>query len=104
MGEFNSDDHYICGQESLRRNGVALIVNKIFQNAVLWASLKNNRMILIPFQDRSFNISVIQVYASTTDAKEAEVDQFCKYLQHFLELTPKNLCDVLFITEISIQK
>ena len=88
MGQFNSDDHYICGQESLRRNGVALIVNKRFQNAVLWGSLKNNRMILVPFQDRPFNILVIQVYAPTTDAKEAEVDQFCKYLQH-LELTPK---------------
>ena len=89
MGEFNSDDHYICGQESLRRNGVTLIVNKRFPNAVLRGSLKNNRMILVPFQDRPFNILVIQVYAPTTDAKEAEVDQFCKYLQHFLELTPK---------------
>ena len=95
MGQFNSDDHYICGQESLRRNGVALIVNKRFQNAVLWGSLKNNRMILVPFQDRPFNISVIQVYAPTTDAKEAEVDWFYKDLQDLLGLTPNK--DVLCI-------
>ena len=89
MGEFNSDDHYICGQESLRRNGVTLIVNKRFPNAVLRGSLKNNRMILVPFQDRPFNILVIQVYAPTTDAKEAEVDQFYEDLQDLLELTEK---------------
>ena len=78
MGEFNSDDHYIhyCGQESLRRNGVALIVNKRVQNAVFGCSLKNDRMISVHFQGKPFNITVIQVYASTTNAKEAEVDQF----------------------------
>ena len=78
MGEFNSDDHYIyyCGQESLRRNGVAIRVNKRVQNAVLGCNLKNDRTIAIPFQDKLLNIAVIQLYAPTTDAKEAEVDQF----------------------------
>ena len=78
MGKFNSDDHYIyyCGQESLRRNGVALIVNKRDQNAVLGCNLKNNRMTLVCFQGKPFNIMVIQVYAPTTDAEEAEVDWF----------------------------
>ena len=73
MGKFNSDDHYIyyCGQESLRRNGLVLIVNKRVQNAVLGCNLKNNRMISVHFQGKPFNITVIQVYASTTDA-EAE--------------------------------
>ena len=77
MGEFNSDDHYVfyCRQESLRRNGVALIVNKRVRNAVLGCNLKNNRMILVPFQGKPFNIIVIKVYAPTTDVKEAEVDQ-----------------------------
>ena len=77
MGEFNSDDYYIyyCGQESLRRNGVALKVNKRVWNAVLGCNLKNDRMILVRFQGKQFNIIVIQVYASTTDA-EAEIDQF----------------------------
>ena len=91
MGEFNSDDHYIyyCGQESLRRNGVAIIVNKRVQNAVLGCTLKNNRRMLVHFQGKSFNITVIQVYALTTNAKEAEVDQFYKDLQNLLELTPK---------------
>ena len=77
-GELNSDDQYIynCGQESLRRNGVAFIVNKRAQNAVLGCNLKNNRMILVHFQGKPFNITVIQVYAPTIDAEEAEVEQF----------------------------
>ena len=76
MGEFNSDDHFIyyCGQESLRRNGVAIIVNKRVQNAVLRCSLKNNRMISVCFQGKPFNITVIQVYALTSNAEEAEVE------------------------------
>ena len=76
IGEFNSDDHYIyyCGQESLRRNGVAIIVNKRAQNAVLGCSLKNNRMISVYFQGKPFNIMVIQVYAPTSNAEEAEVE------------------------------
>ena len=75
MGEFNSDDHYIyyCGQESLRRNGVAVIVNKRVQNAVLGCSLKNDRMISVQFQGKPFNITVIQVYALTNNTEEAEV-------------------------------
>ena len=78
MGEFNSDDHYIyyCGQESLRRNGVALIVNKRVQNAVLGFNLKNDRMISAHFQGKSFNITVIQAYAPTINAEEAEVEWF----------------------------
>ena len=78
MGEFNSDEHYIyyCGQESLRRNGVALIVNKRVQNAVLGYSLKNDRMISVRFQGKPFNITVIWVYALTSNAEEAEVEQF----------------------------
>ena len=90
MGEFNLDDHYIyyCGQESLRRNGVALIVNKKVQNAILGYSLKNDRMILVHFQGKPFNIIIIQVYAPTTNAKEAEVKWFCECLQGLLELTP----------------
>ena len=78
MGEFNSDDHYIyyCGQESLRRNGVAIIVNKRVQNAVLGCSLKNNRMISVRIQGKPFNITVIQGYAVSTNAEEAEVEQF----------------------------
>ena len=97
MGEFNSDDHYIyyCRQESLRRNGVALIVNKRVQNAVLGCSLKNNRMISVHFQVKPFSITVIQVYAPTTNAEEAEVQWLYEYLQDLLELTPKK--DVLFI-------
>ena len=84
MGEFNSDDHYICycGQESLRRNGVAIIVHKRVQNAVLGRNLKYNRMISVRFQGKPFNITVIQVYAPTTNAKEAEVYWFCEDLQH----------------------
>ena len=97
MDEFNSDDYYIycCGQESLRRNGVALIVNKRVQNAVLGCSLKNDRMISVHFQGKLFNITVIQVYAPTIDAEEAEVDQFYEDLEELLELTPKK--DGLFI-------
>ena len=90
MGEFNSDDHYIyhCGQESLRRNGVAIIVNKRVQNAVLGCNLKNNKMISVCFQGKPFIITVIQVYAPYSNAEEAEVEQFYKDLQDLLELTP----------------
>ena len=97
MGEWNSDDHYIYyyGQESLRRNGVAIIVNKRLRNAVLGCSLKNDRMISVRFQGKPFNITVIQVYAPTRNAEEAEVEQFYEDLQDLLELTPKK--DVLFI-------
>ena len=97
MGEFNSDDHYIyyCGQESLRRSGVALIVNKRVPNAVLGCSLKNDRMASVHFQGKPFNITVIQVYAPTSNAEEAEVDQFYEDLEELPELTPKK--DVLFI-------
>ena len=78
MGEFNSDDHYIyyCGQESLRRNGVTIIVKKRVQNAVLGCNLKNDRMISLRFQDKPFSITVIQVYAPTSNAEEAEVEWF----------------------------
>ena len=89
MGKFNSDDHYIyyCGQESLRRNGVALIVNTRLWNVVLGCNLKNDRMISVCFQGKPFNITVIQVYAPTTKAEEAEVEQFYEDLQDLLELT-----------------
>ena len=78
MGEFNSDDHYIyyCGQESFRRNGVAIMVHKRVQNAVLECNLKNDRMISVHFQDKPFNITVMQVYAPTSNAEEAEVKWF----------------------------
>ena len=94
MGEFNSDDHYIyyCGQESLRRNVVAIIVNKRVQNAVLGCNLKNDRMISVHFQGKSFNITVIQAYASTSNAEEAEIEWFYEDLQDLLELTPKKRC------------
>ena len=94
MGEFNSDDHYIyyCGQESLRRNRVAIIVNKRIQNAVLGCNLKNDRMISVCFQGKPFSITVFQVYASTTNGKEAEIEQFYEDLQDLLELTPKKRC------------
>ena len=87
MGEFNSDDRYIyyCGQESLKRNGVAITVNKRVQNAVLGCNLKNYRMISFHFQGKPFNISLIQIYASTNNAEEAEVEQFYEDLQDFLE-------------------
>ena len=97
MGEFNSDDHYIyyCGQESLRRNGVAIMVNKRVQNTVLGCNLKNYRMISVHFQGKPFNITVTQVYAPTNNAEEAEVEWFYDDLQDLLELTPQK--DVLFI-------
>ena len=92
MGEFNSDDHYIYywWQESLRRSGVVLIVNKRLQNAVLGCNLKNQRMISVHFQGKPFNTTVIQVYAPTTNYEDAEVKQFYEGLQDLLELTPKN--------------
>ena len=96
MGEFNSDDHYIyySGQESLRRNRVAIIVKRV-RNAVLGCNLKNDRMISVRFQGKPFNVTVIQVYAPTSNAEEAEVEWFYEDLQDLLELTPKK--DVLFI-------
>ena len=97
MGEFISDNHYIyyCGQESLIRNGIAIIVNKRVWNAVLGCNLKNDRMISVHFQGKPFNIIVIQVYAPTSNAEETKVERFCEDLQDLLELTPKK--DVLFI-------
>ena len=91
MGEFNSDDHYIYyrGQESLRRNGAAIMVNKRVQNAVLGCNLKNDRINSVPFQGKAFNITVIQAYAPTSNAEEAEVVRFCEDLQDLLELTLK---------------
>ena len=88
MGEFNSDDHciYYCGQEFLRRNGVAIIVNKRVQNAVLGCNLKNDGMIFVCFQGKSFNITVIQVYALTSNTEETEVLWFFEDLQDLLEL------------------
>ena len=97
MGGFNSDDHYIyyCGQESLRRNGVAIVVNKRVQNAVLGCNLKNDRMISVLFQGKPFNILVIQAYAPTSNPEEAQVEWLYEDLQDLSELTPKK--DVLFI-------
>ena len=97
MSEFNSDDHYIyyCGQESLRRNGVALIVNKRVQNAVLGCNLKNDRMISVCFQGKPFSVTVIQVYATTSDIEKADTERFYEDLKDLLELTPPK--DVLFI-------
>ena len=94
MGVFNSDDHYIyyCGQESLRRNGVAIMVNKRVQNAVLGCNLKNDTMISVHLQGKPFNIMVTQAYAPTSNAEEAEVERFYEDLQDFLELTPKKRC------------
>ena len=82
MGKFNSDDHYIynCGQESLRRSGVVLLVDRRVRNAVLECSLKNDRMISVQFQGKPFNITVIQVYALTSNTEEAEVEWFCEDL------------------------
>ena len=99
MGELNSDDHYFynCGQESFRRNVVAIIVNKRAQNAILGCNLKNDRMMSVCFQGKPFNITVIQVYALTNNAEEAEVERFYEDLQDLLELTPKK--DVLFIIQ-----
>jgi len=97
MGEFKLDDHciYYCGQESLRRNGVTIIVNKRVQNAELGCNLKNERRISVHFQGKPFNTTIIQVYAPTSNAEEAEVERFDEDLQDLLELTPKK--DVLFI-------
>ena len=97
MGEFNSDDHYIyyCGQESLRRNGVATIVNKRVQNAVLGCNLKNDRIISVRFQGKPFNITVIQAYALISNVEETEVEQLYEDLQDLLELTPQKY--ILFI-------
>ena len=97
MGEFNSDDHYIyyCGQESLRRNGVAIIVNKRVRNAVLGCNLRNYRMISVCLQGKPFKTTVIQLYALTSKAEETEVERFYEDLQDLLELTAKK--DVLFI-------
>jgi len=99
MGDFKSDDHYIyyCRQESLRRNAVAMMVNKRVQNAVLGCNLKNDRMISVHFQGKPFTITEIHVYALTSNVQEAEVEQFYEDLQDLLELiSPK---DVLFIIE-----
>ena len=95
MGEFNADDHYIyyCGPESLRRNEVAIIVNKRVGNAIL--GCKNDSMISVRFQGKPFNITLIQVYAPTSNVEEAEVERFYEYLQDLLDLTPKK--DLLFI-------
>ena len=97
MDEFNSDDYYIyyCGQESLRRNGVAIMVNRRIRNAVLGCHLKNDRPISLCFQGKPFNITVIEVYAPTSNAEEAEGEQFYEDLKDLLELTPKK--HVLFI-------
>ena len=94
MGEFNSDDHYsyYCGKESVRRNGVAIIVNRGVQNAVLGCSLKNNRMISIHFLGKPFNITVIQMYTPATNAEEAEVEWFYEDLQDLFELTLQKRC------------
>ena len=104
MGEFNSDDHYLyyCGQESHRRNGLAIIVNKRVRNAVLGCNLKNVRMISVCFQGKPFNITVIQVYAPTSNAEEAEVERFYEDLQDLLELTHRK--DVLFIIGDGMKK
>ena len=93
MGEFNSDDHYIyyCEQESLRRNGVSIIVNKRIWKAVLGCNLKNDRIISVHFQDKPFNIMVIQVYSLTNNPEEAEVERFYENLQDLLELTPQKM-------------
>ena len=99
MGEFNSDDHYIyyCGQESLRRNAVAIMVNKRVRNPVLGCNLQNYRMISVHFRSKPFSITVTQLYAPTTSAEKAEVEQFYEDLQDLLELTPKKKMLVLFI-------
>ena len=97
MGEFNSDDHYIfyCRQESLRRNGVAIMFNKRVRNVVLGCNLKNDRMISVRLKGKPFHITVIQVYAPTSNAEETEVERFYEGLQDLLEITPKK--DVLVI-------
>ena len=97
MGEFSSNDHYIysCGQESLRRHGEAIIVNRRVQNAILGCNLKNDKIISVHFQGKPFNIMVIQVYSLTNNAEEAEIEWSCEYLKDLLELAPKK--DVLII-------
>ena len=104
MGEFNSDDHYIyyCRQESLRKNGVAIIVNKRVLNAILGCNLKNDRMISICFQSKKFSIMVIQVYAPTSNTEDAEVEWFYEYLHGLPELRPKK--DVLYVIGDGKQK
>ena len=104
MGEFNSNDHYIyfCGKEYLRRNGVAITVNKRVWNAVLGCNHKNDRMISVCFQGKPFNITVIQVYAPTSNAEEAEVEWFYEDLQDLLELTSKK--DVLSLQGTGMHK
>ena len=99
MGEFNSHDHcvYYCGQESCRRNAVAIIVNKRVWNAVLGCNLKNDRMISVRFRGKPFTITEIHVYAPTSNAQETEVEQFYEDLQDLLELIPSK--DLLFIIE-----
>ena len=94
MGKFNSNDHYVyyCGQESLRRNEIAIIVNKRVQNAVFGCNLQNDRMISVCFQSKALNITVIQVYAPITNTEEAEVEHFYDDLQDLLELTPRKRC------------
>ena len=97
MDEFNSDDHCICycGQESLRRDGVTIIVNKRVRNAVLGWNLKNDRMVSVWLQGKPFNITVMQIHSPTSNAEKAEVEWFCEDLQDLLELTPP--IDILFI-------
>ena len=94
MSEFNSDHHYIyyCGQESLRRNAVAIIVNKRVRNVVLGCNPQNDRMISARFQGKPFNITVIQVYTLISNTEEAKIEQSYEDLQDFLELTPKKRC------------
>ena len=104
MGKFNSDNHYIyySGQDSLRRNGVALIAKKRIWNAVLGCNLKNDRIISVHIQGKPFNIAVIQVYATNSNAEVAEVEQIYEDLQDLIELTPKK--DILFIIGEWMQK
>ena len=104
MGKFCSDDHYIyyCGQESLRRNGVALRVKKTVQNAVHGCNLKNDRKISVRFQGKPFNITAIQVYAPNSNAEEAEVEWFYEDLQDLLELTPKK--DILHLQASTVHE
>ena len=91
MGEFNSDDHYFyyCGQESLGRNGVAIMVNKRVQNAVLGCNLNNDRIIFVRFQGKPFNIMVIQPFVPTSNIEKVKVEWFYEDLQDLLELTPE---------------
>ena len=98
MGEFSSNDHYnyYCGQESLRRNGVAILVNKRVQNAELGCNFKNERMISVRFKGKPFNIAIIQVYGPTSNAEEAEVELFYEDLQDLLELKPQKMSFSLY--------